>query len=758
MIRGFAPRLYQQTIFSTAAAKNTLVVLPTGLGKTAIAMLLAVHRLKQFPSSKIVFLAPTKPLCQQHLDVFRKYLDVEEGKMALFTGELAPELRQEQWKECQIIFSTPQGLENDVVGSKISLKEVSLMIFDECHRAVGDYSYAWLAQRYNADAEFPRILGLTASPGSELEKIEEVCRNLFIEAVEAKNEDDSDVKPYVKDINIEWIKLDLPSEFSSIQKILIACYKKRLDELVGYGLARRADMASKKDLLEMQARLHIAMASGERDFALLKSISVLAQAVKIHHALELVESQGIGALHSYLAKLFEEAKQTRVKAVQVLANDKMFISAFEQAKVLFDDGVLHPKLIKLKEIVEAEAKAKKDVKIIVFCQYRDSGSEIVQELSELPGVSAKLFVGQMKKGETGLKQREQKAMLDEFRDGMFNTLVCTSVGEEGLDIPRVDLVIFHEPIPSAIRTIQRRGRTGRQESGRVIILIAKNTRDEAYSWVAHRKEQRMNYLLKQLKNKFDGKLSQAGQMGQRTLENFKQEKKEQMITGNGAANENGKINQARLKILVDHRESGYGVLRGLSDLGADVELKALAADYILSSRVGVEHKTAEDFVNSIVDGRLLGQLKGMVEIFEKPIVVVEGEQDIYSVRGVHPNAIRGALATIAVSYGIPVLQTKNPRETAALLFAIAKREQEEGAAREFSGHTKKPLTLKEQQEYVVSSLPNVGASLAKELLKQFGTIKSIVNASDEDLKKVDGIGDKKAARIREVLESEHKKD
>ena len=752
MIRGFAPRLYQQTIFSTAAAKNTLVVLPTGLGKTAIAMLLAVHRLKQFPSSKIVFLAPTKPLCQQHLDVFTKYLEIEEGKMALFTGELAPELRQEQWKECQIVFSTPQGLENDVVGSKISLKEVSLMVFDECHRAVGDYSYAWLAQRYHADAEFPRILGLTASPGSELEKIEEVCRNLFIEAVEAKNEDDSDVKPYVKDINIEWIKLDLPSEFSSIQKILIACYKKRLDELVGYGLARRADMASKKDLLEMQARLHIAMASGERDFALLKSISVLAQAVKIHHALELVESQGIGALHSYLAKLFEEAKQTRVKAVQVLANDKMFISAFEQAKVLFDDGVLHPKLIKLKEIVEAEAKAKKDVKIIVFCQYRDSGSEIVQELSELPGVSAKLFVGQMKKGETGLKQREQKAMLDEFRDGMFNTLVCTSVGEEGLDIPRVDLVIFHEPIPSAIRTIQRRGRTGRQEAGRVIILIAKNTRDEAYSWVAHRKEQRMNYLLKQLKNKFDGKLSQAGQMGQRTLENFKPAQKELQSNGENAGKE------ARLKILVDHRESGSGVLRGLSDLGADVELKALATDYILSSRVGVEHKTAEDFVNSIVDGRLLGQLKGMVEIFEKPIVVVEGEQDIYSVRGVHPNAIRGALATIAVSYGIPVLQTKNPRETAALLFAIAKREQEEGAAREFSGHTKKPLTLKEQQEYLVSALPNVGASLAKELFNQFGTIKSIVNASDEDLKKVDGIGDKKAARIREVLESEHKKD
>jgi Fanconi anemia group M protein len=748
MIKGFAPRLYQQTIFGVAAAKNTLVVLPTGLGKTAIAMMLAVHRLKQFPNSKIVFLAPTKPLCQQHLDVFRKYLEIGEEKMALFTGEMAPNLRQEQWKDCQIIFSTPQGLENDVVGGKILLKEVSLMIFDECHRAVGDYSYVWLAQKYNGDADFPRLLGLTASPGSELEKIQEVCRNLFIEAVEAKNENDSDVKPYVKDIDVEWIKLDLPAEFSSIQKILIACYKKRLDALVDFGLAKRADMASKKDLLEMQARLHAAMSSGEKDFALFKSVSILAQAVKIHHALELVESQGIGALHSYMSKLFEEAKQTRVKAVQALANDKMFSDAFEQAKKLFDGGVKHPKLIRLKEIVEAEAKAKRDIKIIVFCQYRDSGSEIVNELNEIPGVIAKLFVGQMKKGETGLNQKKQKEMLDEFRDGMFNALVCTSVGEEGLDIPRVDLVIFHEPIPSAIRTIQRRGRTGRQESGRVIVLIAKNTRDEAYSWIARRKEQQMTFLLKQLKNKFAGKLSEAGKMGQQTLENFK------------PAQESGQesIKNAKLKILVDHRESGSGVLRGLSDLGAEIELKVVSADYILSDRVGVEFKTAEDFVNSIVDGRLLGQLKCMAEEFEKPIVVVEGEQDIYSIRGVHPNAIRGALATIAVSYGIPVLQTKNPRETAALLFAIAKREQEEGASREFSGHTKKPLTLKEQQEYVVSALPNVGANLAKQLLKQFGTIKSIVNANDEDLKKVDGIGDKKAARIREVLESEHKKE
>src|SRR3990167_3625191 len=123
MLRDFTPRLYQQTLLGTAAQFNTLVVLPTGLGKTAVAFLLAAQRLLQYPQSKILLLAPTKPLCEQHLQTFRKHLEIPENKIVLFTGEIAPEKRAVLWKEATIIISTPQGLENDTINKRVNLKE-----------------------------------------------------------------------------------------------------------------------------------------------------------------------------------------------------------------------------------------------------------------------------------------------------------------------------------------------------------------------------------------------------------------------------------------------------------------------------------------------------------------------------------------------------------------------------------------------------------------------------------------------------------
>jgi Fanconi anemia group M protein len=175
----------------------------------------------------------------------------------------------------------------------------------------------------------------------------------------------------------------------------------------------------------------------------------------------------------------------------------------------------------------------------------------------------------------------------------------------------------------------------------------------------------------------------------------------------------------------------------------------------VSSRCGIEFKTIQDFANSIVDGRLLEQIKQLKYNFERPLVMVEGEEDLFSARNIHPNAIRGMLATIAVSYGIPILFTRNSKESAEMLKIIAKREQDETGSY-FSMHTnKRQPTLKEQQEYIVSSLPNVGMSLAKELLLKFNSVKKVVNASEEQLKKVEKIGDIKAKKIREILDTEY---
>ncbi|MEK6887019.1 MAG: DEAD/DEAH box helicase [Nanoarchaeota archaeon] len=726
MLKNMKPRLYQETIFSKSTTKNTLVVLPTGLGKTALAMMLAQHRLNLYPESKILFLAPTKPLVQQHIETFKKHIEADESDFAVFTGEISPLKREELWKKSKIIFSTPQGLENDAISNKIDLSQISLLIFDEAHRASGDYSYVFIAKQYQKKAKYPLILGLTASPGSDLEKITEICKNLFIENIEVRTETDSDVKEYIQDVQIDWVKVDLPPAFLFIKNTIERCYHSKLNEVKNYGFLNSVLMR-KTDLLELMTKLHSMLNSGEKSMEIMRSISLLAEAMKIQHAQELLETQGIHALFMYLQKLLDESTRTTVKALKNLVTDEQFRIIFEMTKKLYENNVEHPKIAELKKIVLNN----KNKKIIVFTQYRDTASKIKKELDLLNSKSV-VFVGQAKKKETGLNQKQQKQIIDDFRNDLFDILIATSVAEEGLDIPSVDLVVFYEPIPSAIRTIQRRGRTGRNDSGRVIILVANKTRDEGYQWSTFHKEKKMHRILKDLKNKI-------------VFNELKDEKLEKY---------QDKLKNEDIKIICDDREKSNGVVKQLVELGLKIDLKRLdIGDYQVSERCVVELKTIPDFVDSIIDGRLLEQLKNLTKV-DRPILILEGIEDIYSQRNIHPNAIRGMLSTIAVSYGIPIIQTKNNKETAELLHIIAKREQDP-EKKHFSLHSKKPISDKELQEYVVSSLPNVGPSLAKELLHKFRSVRKIFTASEEELKKIPGVGDKIAKDIQKTLDNDY---
>ncbi|MFH1063485.1 MAG: DEAD/DEAH box helicase [Candidatus Woesearchaeota archaeon] len=735
LLKNITPRLYQETILGTCVDKNCLVVLPTGMGKTVVALMLASQRLKCFPNSKVLILAPTRPLVEQHIETFKNHFDIEEDKMAVFTGHVKPEKRAILWKESKIIFSTPQGLENDIITNRVDLSEVSLLVFDEAHRATGEYAYTFIAKQYNKKARYPRTLSLTASPGSDLEKINEVCRNLYIEDVEVRTDMDPDVKPYIQETNIEWVKIDFPKEFEKVRDHLKACYTSKLQEVKDNGyMDSRGITGGKTQILKLQAHLHGEIAQGDKTFEILKSVSLLAEAMKAEHAIELIETQGVRATNDYIGRIYADAPNSKVKAVKNLANDLNFKSAYVLTKNLVESETEHPKLAKLKEIVANEVK-KKDVKIIIFNQYRDSAKQIKEALDTIPEANARVFVGQTKKNGTGLSQKEQKQMLEDFKGGEFNCLVATSVAEEGIDIPCVDLVIFYEPIPSGIRTIQRRGRTGRQDKGRVLVLMTKGTRDEAYKWSAHHKEKRMHRELAILKSRFLG---------------FTEKK--------DAGLDRFIAPEIDLTIFADAREKAAGVIKELADMGANIKLQSLdVGDYILSDRVGVEYKKVPDFADSLVDGRLLDQMRKLKESYQRPLMIIEGDADVYSQRNIHPNAVRGMLATITVSYGIPVIQTKNPKETAMLMAIIAKREQDP-ESKEFNPHgSNKPLGLKEQQEYIVSSLPGVGPTLAKPLLEKFGSINRVFNATPEELQEVAKIGEKRANEIQKVLNGEYGK-
>jgi len=215
--------------------------------------------------------------------------------------------------------------------------------------------------------------------------------------------------------------------------------------------------------------------------------------------------------------------------------------------------------------------------------------------------------------------------------------------------------------------------------------------------------------------------------------------------------EDDALPEKKIKIIADHREVPSGIIEELRGLGADVKAcQLIVGDFILSDRVAVERKSTGDFLQSIVDRRLLQQLKVLRETFERPLLILEGK-NLFHRRAIHPNAIRGALAAIVVDLGVPILSTKDEKETAQLLLAIAKREQMAENREVAIRGEPKGLTLPENQRYIVEGFPGVSAVLAKRLLEHFGTVERVMCASEDELKEVHGIGKEKASRIRKVL-------
>lgn len=513
-LKNIQPREYQQKIFETASKHNTLVVLPTGMGKTLIALMLSIDRIKKFPKSKILFLAPTRPLASQHHSYFVKHLPELFAEMTLFTGKVDASKRKELWEQANIIFSTPQCIANDVKANRFDLSEVSLLIVDECHRCLKNYDYTYVAQKYKEKAQNLRILGLTASPGSKSEIINEICKNMNIDAVEIRHRYSEDVKQYIQKLDTELIRVELPEELKKIRELLDEIYNKRVDELKNRGLLY--SHATKIALLELQGKLQRMIATGSNHFNILRGVSVCAQAIKISHAIELLETQNVETTMKYILDLMEQAKQNKSKAAEQLVKHSNFQKAYIGLVELIKKGIEHPKVAMLKEVVIEEMQKNKNAKIMIFNHYRDSIAKICRELNELKkqgkaDIRAKVFVGQTIKGETGMSQKEQQEILNEFKAGEINILCATSIGEEGLDIPEVNVVIFYEPIPSAIRQIQRRGRTARLMPGKLIILMTVKTRDERYYWAAFHKERKMHGILDGMQKQFNKKIEEKKQ-------------------------------------------------------------------------------------------------------------------------------------------------------------------------------------------------------------------------------------------------------
>ena len=500
-LQNIQPREYQEKIFQTCIKKNCLVVLPTGLGKTLIALMLVIQRMKEFPGERAVFLAPTKPLAEQHLNSFKKQLPELFGDMQLFTGEVKPEKRKKIWQTADIIFSTPQCVANDLKKNLYNLSNVCLLIEDEAHRFIKNYDYNYVSQEYQKQAQHPRIIGLTASPGNDVSRIKEICKNLSIEEVELRTRDSDDVKKYLQELKFEKIIVELPSEFEEIRHLLNKILNEYIEELryrsVLFG------PANKISLLELQKKISRALNMGNKNYNYMLGASACAQAIKIQHALELLETQTLEGFNKYLKALLEQASKKQSKGVVKLVAKPEFNFIFMQSNELLAKNHEHPKLNETNKLIKKEIENSPTVKIIIFTHFRDTANILSKNLNKIDGINAKVFIGQASKaGEKGLNQKEQKNIIQEFSEGKINILCATCIGEEGLDIPEVNAVIFYEPVSSAIRTIQRSGRTARLNKGKIIMLITKKTKDEFSFYISKAREKKMKKAIEEIRGDF----------------------------------------------------------------------------------------------------------------------------------------------------------------------------------------------------------------------------------------------------------------
>jgi ERCC4-related helicase len=531
-------RQYQEDIVNRALYKNSLIVIPTSLGKTIVALLVCLDILLNWKKAKILVLAPTRPLVFQHFELFKMNTLLSNQCIAL-TGKIAPEIRKTIWKSSSIrvYFATPELVKNDIRDSILEKDEFYLIVFDEAHRAVKDYSYTSISKQFykNSDhAKLPLVLGLSASPGAKEEKIKEICSNLFIEQIIVKSERDDDVLPYVFDTNIEHCSIEMNDYHKDLSTLLNSMIFDNISWLINKRLIKkkRVESVYRKDLLSLGEYIKLNLDPKNMNFFLLTALKFQSLSLILLYCRDLVESQGSFALKKFLDNAKENSES---KTYQELFADPRIK---EIIKILKDhDNEPPPKLEKVLSVVNRFLDLREDIKrpknffqdtdddtinvttttttkqnsnsgysdkqiptnyqkkILIFSQYRDTLEVITTFLND-NGIPCKGFYGQSNKnGQKGLSQDKQLSILGDFRLGKFPVLVATSVAEEGLNIPNVDLVLFYEPVPSEIRFIQRKGRTGRFSNGKVVILISENSIDTKYLEISKRKVNRMKSSL-----------------------------------------------------------------------------------------------------------------------------------------------------------------------------------------------------------------------------------------------------------------------
>ena len=485
-------RDYQLSIVKNGLFNNTLVALPTGLGKTFIAATVILNFFRWTKHAKIVFVAPTKPLASQQVQACLSVAGIPRSQATLLTGETSPVLREGEWESKRLFFMTPQTLMNDLSKGYADPKTIVLLVVDEAHRATGDYAYVKVIEFIRRFSKSFRVLALTATPGSTVEGVQDVIDNLGISHVEIRTEESLDIRQYVHSRNIDTVTFDPSDEMDEVKRLFSTALKPLVDKLTSQNIYYGRDPMSLTTYGLMKSRSDWLNGPGKHvnQGTKFMMIAVFGILQSLAHAIKLLNFHGIKPFYNSLAEFrsAEEGKggQGSKFRRQVLADEsfqKMMSMIEKWMKLEGFNG--HPKLTYLCQALVnhfADAGEGSNTRAIVFSEYRDSAEEIVRLLNTQPLISATVFVGQAdSKRSEGMKQKQQIETIEKFKTGSFNVLVATSIGEEGLDIGQVDLIVCYDASSSPIRMLQRMGRTGRKRAGNILLLLMKGKEEDKFT-------------------------------------------------------------------------------------------------------------------------------------------------------------------------------------------------------------------------------------------------------------------------------------
>ncbi|CAI8388946.1 MAG: ATP-dependent DNA helicase RecG [Candidatus Poseidoniaceae archaeon] len=528
---GIEARGYQIAATQACIRCSTLLVMPTGFGKTAVQWNCMADALDS-GIEKIVITAPTVGLVEQQRRMILERIRIDAERVRTYTGSDRPAKRGSIWNEATIIIATPQVIRNDVDSGLIHLNNVGLLIIDEAHHAKGNHATAQVADRYQSQASEPWLVAATASPGSTQNAIRQLRDRLNVNRIFVTKREDDLLKPYAVDMNIATIRVMLDAKSLALIEPLEAHQFEETDALKRQGFLAPTDHLTAGLIEEAAQRASIAISRRDpRGYDAARRISDVR---RMHMLLDLLKTQGLRSARSYLERADEQLREgerstSRFLKKQVVHNFRKTVQGMEEC---------HPKPAYVRQLVQEHLEAHPNERILIFSEYRDTVDHLVYDLNQIPNAIVDRFIGQSKRGKReGMSQKQQLEQLERFRNGDMNVLVATSVGEEGLDVPSASMVLFYEPVSSAIRTIQRRGRTARERSGSVRVLVANDTRDVHVLHASRNREKRMHSVLGRMrleiplesyKIRKEGKLLEfsivEGDVTQPALEFLEQEK------------------------------------------------------------------------------------------------------------------------------------------------------------------------------------------------------------------------------------------